>query len=514
MTRGTAIVQNDVVKCGGVPLPDGIALSELHTTTQVANDSSATSSINQSHGGYPTSSHNNQNISNLETSQTSDVGSDHLGNTSNSEEHNDYPDGGLQAYSVLLGSFLGLTANFGCLNSVGAIQTYLATHQLSDVRASTVSWIFSIYLALAFTLTIFVGPYFDRNGSLKPMLLGNSMVFGGLMATANCTEVWQFILALSLCVGVGHSLCTSPLVGVISHWFYIRIGLAIGISSIGGSIGGVAMPLMLRSLYEKVGFAWAIRVLAFFCLALNGVATLLIKERFRDSTQQLPLTHDDGSNKVTETRRKQFIQSSKRFFDYSAVKDLKFVFLVLGVLFGEVSLLSVVTYYGTYAVTQGMSESQSYILLTIFNAVGVLGRACPGYFSDKFGHFNVMILMILGSTISILCLWLPFGSNHAILYVFILIFGFTSSLILSLTPACLRQITPVREFGSRYGLMYFFVSLGNLFGIPLGSAIIGDSSRYHYIMFSLFCGLVSLLSSCFWLISRFRTVGLKFNVKI
>lgn len=420
-------------------------------------------------------------------------------------EH-DYPDGGFQAYSVLLGSFLGLTANFGALNSVGAIQTYLATHQLAGQSASTVSWIFSIYLSLAFCFTILVGPYFDAKGSLRPMMVGSLLVFGGLMATANSTKVWHFILSLSLCVGVGHSLCICPLVGVISHWFYANIGLAIGISSIGGSVGGVAIPLMLRSLYDKVGFVWAIRVLAFLCLALNILGTLLIKERFRD-----PI--NNGNSEVI-SKRKKIAEAGKKFFDYSAIKDSKFIFLVLGVLCGEVSLLSVVTYYGTYAVTQGMSESQSYILLTIFNAVGVLGRSCPGYLGDRIGHYNMMIAMLLGSTLSIMLLWLPFGSNHVILYVFILVFGFTSSLILSLTPACLRRITPVKEFGSRYGLMYFFVSMGNLFGIPIGSAIIGDSSKFHYEMFSLFCGLVSLLSSCFWIFSRYKSVGFAFNVKI
>ena len=41
-------------------------------------------------------------------------------------------------------------ATFGTLNSVGAIQAYIATHQLSDVKTSTISWIFSIYTAISF----------------------------------------------------------------------------------------------------------------------------------------------------------------------------------------------------------------------------------------------------------------------------------------------------------------------------------------------------------------------------
>lgn len=428
-------------------------------------------------------------------------------NDVSSRNENEYPDGGFKAYTVLAGSFIGLTSNFGLLNSVGAIQTYLATHQLSHTSATTISWIFSIYLALSFAITIFVGPYFDIKGTLRPMIAGNVLSFAGLIAVANCHTVWQFILALSLCVSVGNALCISPLVGVISHWFYRRLGFAIGLSSIGGSVGGMLIPLMLRSLYSKVGFTWAMRILAFFCLALNIIATVLIKERFTGATHIEEETED-------LTLRQKIIAKSGKYFDYSALKDSKFVLLVSGVLFGETALLSVVTYIGTYAVAFGFTESESYLLLTVFNATGIVGRLLPGYLSDKVGHFNVMILMLLGSTAVILILWLPFGYNSACLYAFTAIFGFTSSLVLSLTPVCLRQISPVRRFGARYGLMYFFVSGGNLVGIPIASAIIGDSSRFHYNMFALFCGLITLLSTCLWIFSRYKSVGFRLNVKI
>lgn len=418
-----------------------------------------------------------------------------------------YPDGGIRAYSVIFGSFLGLVSSFGTANSVGVMQTYLATHQLAHVSASTISWIFSIYVALAFGLTVFVGPYFDSKGALKPMIIGTILLFCGLIATADCLEVWQFILALSLCAGMGNALCISPLVGVNSHWFNKKIGFALSVSTLGGSIGGIAIPLMLRSLYSKVGFAWAVRILAAFCLVLNVSATLLIRERF---TEELIRSDNEATQ---HNKLKQFYQKAQKFLDFSALKDIRFVFLTLGVLCGELSLVSVTTYYGTYAVTQGLPESQSYLLITIFNAMG-LTRLFTGYLSDKVGHFNMMILMLLGSALSIFILWLPFGSNHAILYVFILAFGFCSTLVLTLTPACLRQITPVREFGSKYGLMYFFVSIGTLFGVPLSGVIIGDSSKFHYKMFSLFCGMISTLASIFWVVSRYKAVGIRLNVKV
>ena len=160
-----------------------------------------------------------------------------------------------------------------------------------------------------------------------------------------------------------------------------------------------------------------------------------------------------------------------------------------------------------------MSESQSYVLLTVFNTTGVLGRLVPGILSDKFGHFNIMIAMLIGFTLSMLILWLPFGSNIGALYAFAAISGFFSSSILSLTPVCLGSITPVQKFGQRYGLLYFFVSLGNLFGIPV-SAAIGNGSKHPYDMFAVYCCVFGVVGTCCWFISRFYIVGLKLNVRV
>ncbi|KAF6063092.1 Major Facilitator Superfamily protein [Candida albicans] len=256
------------------------------------------------------------------------------------------------------------------------------------------------------------------------------MISGGFMAVANCDTVPQFILALAICVGLGNSLNITPLIGVLSHWFNLKRGRAIGMATIGGSVGGIIVPLMLRSLYTKLG------------LICQESDTVTPKNSLWTNLVQI-----------------------KDQFEFSALLDPKYSFCIVGTFFTEISLLSMLTYLATYAIAQGMSESQSYVLLTVFNTTGVLGRLVPGILSDKFGHFNIMIAMLIGFTLSMLILWLPFGSNIGALYAFAAISGFFSSSILSLTPVCLGSITPVQKFGQRYGLLYFFVSLGNLFGI-------------------------------------------------
>lgn len=53
----------------------------------------------------------------------------------------DFPDGGLQAWLVVLGGFCTIFASFGWINCIGIFQDYYETHQLSSYSSSTVAWI-------------------------------------------------------------------------------------------------------------------------------------------------------------------------------------------------------------------------------------------------------------------------------------------------------------------------------------------------------------------------------------
>ena len=65
-----------------------------------------------------------------------------------------YPEGGLRAWSVVVGSFCGMLASFGLMNSVGIFQACLSTHQLAQYSEGTIGWLFSIYVFLVRRLKI------------------------------------------------------------------------------------------------------------------------------------------------------------------------------------------------------------------------------------------------------------------------------------------------------------------------------------------------------------------------
>jgi len=420
------------------------------------------------------------------------------------DEDIEFPEGGLKAYLVVFGSFMGLVPVFGMVNSVGAIESYVSAHQLADVSTSTVSWIFSMNVFIAFSSGIFSGAFFDRNGSRPPMLIGSVFFSGGLFATGNCETVYQFVLAFGVVTGFGLGMLMSPLVGVVSHYFKRKRATFTSIATTGGSIGGIVMPMMLRSLYPKVGFAWAMRILAFVCMVCFVFALAFAKERISNKTEE----EEETNERLTV---KDFIKVYiLDVFDYKSILEVKFIFCAMAVSLAESSLIVCSIYFPSYAIKRGFSENTSYLLLTVINTTGILGRYVPGYVADKFlGRFNVVILTLIGTVLVSFLLWLPFGYSLKVLYTYAALYGFCSGSILSLSPVCCGQISRTDQFGKRYSTMYLIVALTMLAAIPIAGAIIGNGEIHRYNNFIIYSGMLNIGGILCYLVSRYSVVGFK-----
>ncbi|CDR44264.1 CYFA0S14e01464g1_1 [Cyberlindnera fabianii] len=384
------------------------------------------------------------------------------------DEDIDFPEGGLRAYLTVFGSFMGLIPAFGMINSVGAIEAYVSTHQLANVSTSTVSWIFSIYTFIAFSSCIFSGTFFDRRGAFRPMLIGSIAFCAGIFATANAETVYQFILGFGVVVGFGTGMLISPLIGSVSHYFNKKRAAATSVATIGGSLGGIIMPLMLRNLYDTTGFQWALRITGFFCMACLIISLTFTKERLHPETEKI-----DSFQKML----KVYVID---VFDYKSLKDFKFMSCSFAIALTECSLVVVLVYFPSYAIMRGQSDHTAYMLIITSNASAIAGRFLPSIIADRIGRFNVAIGTITICAIVSLVVWLPFGQHLAALYTFAVMYGFFSGSILSLSPVCCGQISRTEEFGRRYATMYLIVALTMLGLIPVAGAIIGDGSVKGY----------------------------------
>ena len=407
---------------------------------------------------------------------------------------------------VVLGSFLACFTLFGVMNAIGAIEAFVQENQLSSDSVSSVSWVFSIYMFVSLFLGLLVGPLYDAFGATYLLLTGSILTFVGLFSCGSATTIYQFILSFGLCTGIGTGFLMFPAISVISSWFNrVKRPFYIGVAQTGGSVGGVFFPILLRYLFDKYGFTWAMRIFALFNLGVTLLSVVLTKDRLKELRE---LTGEPADERT-------FWDKLKGSIDLNYFKDKKFMVLTSALFMNEFSLLIVLTYIASYAMAYGASASESYVMLTILNVAGTFGKFIPSYFAQKYGCFNMMILMSVSMTLECFIIWLPFGKHKAALYVFIVLFGFAYSATYSLTGATVGAITTkTKDFGKRYGSAYAIVSFGNLISLPISGAFIVNKTTSDYDNMVAFASASCCVASILFLFSRYTIVGRKMKVAI
>ncbi|KAL0264519.1 hypothetical protein SLS55_000469 [Diplodia seriata] len=414
-----------------------------------------------------------------------------------------YPEGGTEAWLVVLGSFSGMVASFGMMNSVGIFQAYLATHQLSHYDESTIGWIFSVYTFLSFFCGIQIGPIFDAYGPRLLVLAGNILLIASMLLLGVCKEYYQFLLVFGVLGGIGTSLIFTPAISSIGHYFQVKRGAATGVAAAGGSIGGIIFPLMLQALFPKVGFGWATRILGFIFIVLCGVAQLCIKSR---------LPPKPGSSVLP---------------DFRIFRDPSFALVTAGVFFMEWGLFVPITYTTSFALSSGaIDDTFAYQLIAVLNAGSSIGRWAPGYVADRLGRFNCMVATLAFCFVTTLALWLPAtamtpvpspssadaASVKGLTVAFAFLFGLASGSNISLTPVCVGQLCDTAQYGRYYATCYTIVSFGTLTGIPIAGALL-QRSEGRYWGVAIFTIITYALSVACYVVARVLKVGWALGAK-
>ena len=340
--------------------------------------------------------------------------------------------------------------------SVGSVQDYISTHQLSDHSVRDVGWITALFVFLTLFLGVQVGPLFDRYGPRHLLMVGCAASFTSYILLAQCSQYWQFMLCLSVLGGLSLAVVTTVSISVLSHWFYRRRAVSSGICMAGSSAGGALIPLALRSLFPKYGWTWSIRIIAFVALGCYSGGIALVKGR-------LP----NGVNNAGESAT----------IDFRAFKSPRLCFLAVSVLAFEFIIFGCAALLPTYVRFAGLPLNVQFYSLTVLNSMSLLGRILSSYVADKFGRFNTLLSLVVVTLVMMSVFWLPFGSRSpATLYAAVAIFGFGSGGWLPLIPVCAGQLCRTEEYGRFYGAIYAVAAFGVLLTVPVGGELLQSTT--------------------------------------
>jgi MFS family permease len=257
----------------------------------------------------------------------------------------DFPDGGLEAWLVVLGCWCALFCSFGWINCIGIFQEYYQQNQLRAYSPSTVSWISSMETFCMFFGGPVFGKVFDNYGPRWLLFGGTIAHVFGLMMTSLSTEYYQFFLSQGVVSAFGASAIFYAAMNCVGTWFFHRRATAFGVMTSGSSLGGVVLPIMVTKLIPEIGFPWAMRSAAFTLLGMLIIANLTVKSRLKPRPRPLIMM--------------EFIRP---------FGEITFLLVTLGSWFFFFGMFLPFTYIILQAQADGMSVNLSNYLISILNA--------------------------------------------------------------------------------------------------------------------------------------------------
>jgi MFS family permease len=207
---------------------------------------------------------------------------------------------------------------------------------------------------------------------------------------------------------------------------------------------------MLRQLFLRTGYAWAVRVSTLISVACCVVALATVKK--------------EGCKKCSG------------WIDFKMFKDTCFVLLATGSFFvclgkktnffheviadnGNEGIFTPFFYIVSYAEDRALvSQNTAFYVLSVMNAGGVFGRIVPAILSDKMGRFNLLMPTSFLAGLSCLIFWMLAKTMIAVMG-FAAVYGFLSGAFISVITPCVAQISDINEIGSRMGALYTFISV-------------------------------------------------------
>ncbi|ORY83029.1 major facilitator superfamily domain-containing protein [Protomyces lactucae-debilis] len=367
------------------------------------------------------------------------------------------PDGGFDAWMVVVSGFITTMNVFGFVNSFGVFQTRYVSRGglLSKYSPSAVSVIGSVETFFVFFPALVIGRLADA-GYIRSLVFGGTcmMVFGILMTSIDKTgQYYEFFLAQGVCIGLGLCPIFIPPVTLCAHWFRRKHALALGITAAGASVGGCLYPILLNLLFPKIGFSWSMRVVALIIAVTQIIPLIFLKSR-------MPFRKLKGQT----------------FFDVQVFRNPAYVLVHIGLFLAFWGLYTPFYDLEIFAISNNVPVTLAFYMLPITSAASACGRVLLAFVADRYGCVNSIIPSVAAAA-SLLFIWLACTTQSTVI-AFCVLYGCASGAVVSLSVSVVTSLSndPAKN-GIRTGQMLTLCSIATLTGPPIANAIIESVSQ-------------------------------------
>ncbi len=355
-------------------------------------------------------------------------------------------------WRVVAGSFIALMLVLGFF-------TYSFTLFVTPLReefgASLEQVMYS--LTLGTLLSLFASPVtgilVDRMSIRILMTLGALVTAAGFFSMSAASSIGAFNLTFALTFALSNAMVgTMAGSAAVSRWFLRNRGRALGITTIGTSVGGIAIPALAAWWIAELGWRGAFQNLALMSLLLAPILWLTIRGR----PSELGM-HPDGDPPPDISQHADTsggaqpgpADAAPGMKEIVVRRDFWLIGLSVGLLIATFS--STLSNLSPYATGLGASQAQASTLIMLLAITGLIGKLIFGMAADRFS-----LKWGLWASQGLVCIAFLLMSTeppYAVIVVAALCMGFATGGLLPVWNAMMAQVFGVDSFGRAMGAM-------------------------------------------------------------
>jgi len=171
----------------------------------------------------------------------------------------------------------------------------------------------------------------------------------------------------------------------------------------------------MRSLFIRIGFAWAVRAFALVILLTNlvGFAVMRLQRQYGSK----------GSD-----------------FDFHHFKDVPYSAFVGAFALFVASSFVPFFFIQEYAIGLGISKDVAFNLPSVTNAANIFGRFVPNYIADRYGGVNTLLPLSIACIVT-MCM-LPLAQTLSGLIAISLVYGLLSGGVIVIPGPTITDLSP------------------------------------------------------------------------
>lgn len=377
-----------------------------------------------------------------------------------------------------MGVFLVMSVAYGARYSFGIFVKPMSLEY--GWSRSVISLAASLNMIVYSICGIATGRMLDRVAPRWFITCGAILASLGFILTSFARTPLQLCLAYGLLCGAGNAGMGS-VVGIssVGKWFIRKRGIAIGLSTMGGSFGTIILTSTAGFIEKHHGWQTGFLFLgiAIFVIGVS-LSQLLLRRTRPEAYGLLPdgEGHDEGSfsNPCLDAGHLQKFDMAKLFM------DIRFWVMAMCYLLVTVTLMSVFVHQVAYALDNHIEKVAAAASLGIMAMSCFCGQFFFGWLSDrvddaKYAAFIGIVTMAVGMV------FLLKATTVQVLYLYAIVYGFGYGSIAPMMPILVADRFGRHCLGSIYGIVIFFAGIGGGIGPLLGGVIFDRFGSYTYV---------------------------------